>query len=424
MPHRNEETPDLGELQGQDVPLCRLSCQSSRRGTIRLLVNYGKGFDVALPVRQICHGKLLMKENEEFCLEMFKRMLQMSSAVSFRNVAMTNNGECTVRKVMYSDCVSKRRNFFGGRLRKGVLKSAFLATAALGLVGSSAFAADLPTRKGPPIAPVYVPPAFTWTGFYVGVNAGYAWVNNDRNNNLGFPFVGAVPIGGTFIPVASSGSSNRGGFTGGVQAGYNYQFGLGSGFVLGAEADIDWADINRNRNSGVLFGSFTLPQFPGTVFTPSGIATTHNSNNQYIGTVRLRAGYAFDRFLVYATGGLAYGGVVNNNNTSGTAIVATTAPGAVIPTTGVIALTPTQTIIGNGISSRSSSTRAGWTLGAGVEYAFTPNWTVKAEYLFEDFGHVHSAPGFFLPGVATAFNNSNRDIQVNVVRVGLNYKFW
>ena len=78
----------------------------------------------------------------------------------------------------------------------------------------------------------------------------------------------------------------------------------------------------------------------------------------------------------------------------------------------------------HGITSRSSSTKAGWTVGGGVEYAFTPNWTVKGEYLYENFGHVNSAPGFFLPGVATAFNNSNRSINVNIVRVGLNYKFW
>jgi outer membrane immunogenic protein len=355
---------------------------------------------------------------------MFKPMLQMSSGFFFRNVAMNNNGECTVRKVMYSDCVSKRRDFFRGRLRKSVLKSAFLATATIGLIGGSAFAADLPTRKGPPIAPVYVPPPFTWTGFYVGLNAGYAWLNNQRNDNVGFPFVGAIPVGGAVVPFASSGNSNNGGFIGGVQAGYNYQFGIGSGFVLGGEADIDWADINRNRNNGVLFGSFTLPQFPGSVFTPSGIATSnHNNNNQYIGTVRLRAGYAFDRILVYATGGLAYGGV-NNNNNVGSAIVATTAPGFVIPTTNIIAVTPTQTVIGSSLGSRSSSTRAGWTIGGGVEYAFTPNWTVKGEYLFEDFGHANRAPGIFLPGAATVFNSSSRDVQVNVVRVGLNYKFW
>jgi outer membrane immunogenic protein len=383
-------------------------------------------------MRQICHGSIEIKADRLFCLEMFKQIGQMSSSFSFRNVAMGNNGECTVRKVMYSDCVSKRRNFFRGRLRKGVLKSAFLATATLGLVGSSAFAADLPTRKGPPPAPIYVPPPFTWTGFYVGVNAGGAWLNNNRNNNFGFPFVGAVPIGGTFLPVASGGSSNNGGFIGGIQAGYNYQFGLGSGFVIGGETDIDWADINRNRNNGILFGSFTLPQFPGTLFTPSNIAAVghnNNNNNQYIGTVRARVGYAWDRILVFATGGLAYGGVNRNNNNTGGLITATTLSCAVcvVPLSGGatnVTGAPVTTLIPSAIGTRSSSTKTGWTVGGGVEYAFTPNWTVKAEYLYANFGHVNSAPGFVLPGAAAVFNNQNRTIDVNIVRVGVNYKFW
>src|SRR4029077_9936994 len=97
---------------------------------------------------------------------MFKPMLQMSSGFFSRNVAMSNNGECTVRKVMYSDCVSKRRDFIRGRLRKSVLKSAFLATGTIALHGGSPFAAELPTRQFPPIVPDYVPPPFTWTGFY------------------------------------------------------------------------------------------------------------------------------------------------------------------------------------------------------------------------------------------------------------------
>jgi outer membrane immunogenic protein len=326
---------------------------------------------------------------------------------------------------MYSTCVSQ----LGRKTFRARLKSAVLATAALGILGGSALAADLPSRKGPPLAPVYVPPAFTWTGFYVGVNAGGGWTNNNNTSNNGFPFVGAVPVGGAFIPFASSGSSNRSGFLGGVQAGYNYQFGYGSGFVIGAETDIDWANINRNKNNGVVFGSFTLPQFPGTVFTPSNIATSsHSNNNQYIGTVRLRAGYAWDRILVYATGGLAYGGV-NNNNNVGSALTATTLSCGVcvVPLTGGatnVTGVPVTTVIGSSLGSRSSSTKTGWTVGGGVEYAFTPNWTVKGEYLYENFGHVNSAPGLVLPGVATAFNNSNRSINVNVVRVGLNYKFW
>ena len=200
---------------------------------------------------------------------------------------------------------SSRKTSLGSRL-----KTFGIAAGAISLLAGSALAADLPTRKGPPIAPVYVPPPFTWTGFYAGVNAGGGWASRNNNNNLGFPFVGAVPFGGSSIPFATSGNGgNQSGFIGGVQAGYNYQFGIGSGFVIGGETDIDWANINRNHSNNLLIGSFTLPQFPGTLFTPSNVATTSRNNNQYIGTVRLRAGYAWDRILVYATGGLAYGGV-------------------------------------------------------------------------------------------------------------------
>jgi outer membrane immunogenic protein len=87
---------------------------------------------------------------------------------------------------------------------------------------------------------------------------------------------------------------------------------------------------------------------------------------------------------------------------------------------------PVTTVIPSAIGTRvGSSTKTGWTVGAGVEYAFTYNWTVKAEYLFEDFGHVaNTAPGFVLPGVAAVVNNHNRDVQINIVRVGVNYKFW
>jgi len=304
------------------------------------------------------------------------------------------------------------------------MKRAVLATTALAtLLGvGTVFAADLPTRKGPPIAPVYVPPAFTWTGFYVGANAGYIWRNNNNNNNGALLPVGAVIVGGSgFFPVSSGGGS--GGFLGGVQAGYNYQFSPGAGFVVGAEADIDWANVSRNNsNNGALFSSFTLPQFPGTTFSPSGLAvSTHSNNNQWFGTLRLRAGYAWDRFLVYGTGGLAYGAITNNGNGFGAGLIATTTAGNVNPVSGVPG--PSTAFLG-GVTSNGSRSKAGWTLGAGAEYAITYNWTVKAEYLYANFGSQKSAPGFLFPGAAFAFNNHSRDLDVNVIRVGVNYKFW
>ena len=149
------------------------------------------------------------------------------------------------------------------------MKKYLLASvAALGLVAAgAASAADLPSRKGPVAAPVYVP-AFTWTGFYVGANAGYGW----GNVNASSTWAGrTVAIGDTD------------GFIGGGQIGYNYQMGQ---FVLGLEADLQAADLSTGSNA---FGD--------------------RVKTDYFGTVRARVGVAFDRFLPYITAGWAYGNV-------------------------------------------------------------------------------------------------------------------
>ena len=145
------------------------------------------------------------------------------------------------------------------------MKKYLLASvAALGLVAAgAASAADLPSRKGPVAAPVYMPPAFSWTGFYVGANAGYGWGNVNAN---GFANVGDLD-----------------GFVGGGQVGYNYQMGQ---FVLGLEADLQGADLSSGNNLGLV-----------------------NVKTEYFGTVRARVGVAFDRFMPYITGGWAYGNV-------------------------------------------------------------------------------------------------------------------
>lgn len=145
------------------------------------------------------------------------------------------------------------------------MKKYLLASvAALGLVAAgAASAADLPSRKGPIAAPVYMPPAFTWTGFYVGANAGYGWGNVNAN---GFANVGDLD-----------------GFVGGGQIGYNYQMGQ---FVLGLEADLQAADLSSGNNLGLV-----------------------RVKTDYFGTVRARVGVAFDRFMPYITGGWAYGNV-------------------------------------------------------------------------------------------------------------------
>ena len=156
------------------------------------------------------------------------------------------------------------------------------------------------------------------------------------------------------------GSANTSGWLIGVTAGYNWQA-LGSPWVFGLEGDIDWTNIR------------------GTVACATGGCETRN---RWLGTFRGRVGYAIDRVMPYITGGLAVGDV------------RVSAPGF----------------------AGASDTKAGWTLGAGIEGAVAPNWTAKLEYLYVDLGSVGcSAVGC---GVAT-----NANLRTNIVRVGLNYRF-
>src|SRR5215831_13881218 len=131
-----------------------------------------------------------------------------------------------------------------------------------------ASAADLP-RAVPYRAPAYVN-AYNWTGFYLGINGGGAWGSSDWNG----------------LAVSNSPS---GGMIGGT-AGYNWQ-GIGSPWVLGAEGDIDWTDLSDSIACGGL------------------ICQTKNG---WLGTVRGRVGYAWDRFMPYFTGGIAFGKVKAN----------------------------------------------------------------------------------------------------------------
>jgi outer membrane immunogenic protein len=161
----------------------------------------------------------------------------------------------------------------------GLLAATALTTAGL----SAATAADLP--QAPPPAPIIAAPIFTWTGFYAGVNAGWGWRDSNRQSVI---LDGAVP-GTLFFP-----DNGDGGFTGGGQIGYNYQIGS---FVIGLETDIQWADTDQGEDA-----AFIPAGAPG-VFVPG---VFDNNLSDWFGTVRARAGVAFDRVLIYATGGLAY----------------------------------------------------------------------------------------------------------------------
>ncbi len=161
------------------------------------------------------------------------------------------------------------------------LLAAGVATLAL---ATSALAADLPSRKAPPpVAPVVYAPVFTWTGAYLGVNAGYGW--------------GKVTKSGSFF-------NKPNGFVGGGQIGYNYQMG---NIVLGAEADIQYSGLEAQAKADTT----AIPVINGKL------------RPDWFGTVRPRVGYAIDRTLLYVTGGLAYGnqklsvdGLGSGSNTS------------------------------------------------------------------------------------------------------------
>ena len=182
-----------------------------------------------------------------------------------------------------------------------LLGSAALSAALLGL--SAASAADLPTRKE---APVYVAPVpvYNWTGFYLGANLGASF-SNGSTNIVGSPaFLTAIvnPLG---IPTSGYGN-NAAGFFGGAQAGYNYQINQA---VIGAETDMQWMSANPHGTSvsaGVLPGVGT-------------VTTSVSARMNWLGTTRLRAGFLpMDRFLLYVTGGLAYGGGSYNASITGT----------------------------------------------------------------------------------------------------------
>jgi outer membrane immunogenic protein len=273
------------------------------------------------------------------------------------------------------------------------MRTIIASTVAALLAGSAAFAADLPSRKSV-VAPPIVP-TFTWTGFYVGVNAGYSW--NDSKTHYSY----ALSNSADFAEFNALGlvpqrlGRNADGFTGGAQIGYNYQIGQ---FVLGAEADFQYLDARQSAGHSV-----TLLDANGSNAT---VSTGMRSSLNWLGTLRARAGYAFDRTLIYATGGLAYGRSENRS------FITSTGVDDDGPFTGLW-------------SGSKSSVRYGWALGAGVEYAITDNLTLKAEYLYYDLGRTK----YQIAGVSTDPDDEflgatvRRDNKGSIVRAGLNWKF-
>lgn len=257
---------------------------------------------------------------------------------------------------------------------------AVLSTVVVIGLASIASAADMPAKRLIHRAPV---PIFSWTGFYVGVNAGGHWGRDKVTTTTSVVnFSGAAAAN---IDAATPGTNSPSGFIGGLQAGYNWQV---SNIVLGLEGDVNFLTGNSSR-------SFL---FPGPAPAAGDLFTTKAKSN-FLATVRGRLGVTFDRALLYATGGLAIGTIKTTDSITVTA-------GTVLETTS------------------NSTSRAGWTVGGGLEYAFTNNWSAKIEYLYVDLGRFDTS----IPCVV-ACAVSEPDIIVhhkwtdNIARAGLNYRF-
>jgi outer membrane immunogenic protein len=232
------------------------------------------------------------------------------------------------------------------------------------------FAADLPAAA-PISQPAYLTPVYSWTGFYIGGNIGAGWSGlSDTNTNF------SDTLGSTFS------ASTNAQFLGGAQVGVNYEF--ANGIVIGAEALFDWASNSQNA-------IVTATDPTGTVAANIG-----TSNARWLTTVSGRLGYAWDRVLLYAKGGGAW--------------VATNTPAI------SVAGTPASF---TGISNTTSS---GYTAGFGVEWAFSGNWSVRAEYAYiglpnQTFTVAPAAPTF--GGDVITFSNRN----ISMVTGAINYKF-
>lgn len=248
-----------------------------------------------------------------------------------------------------------------------LLSAIALASSALGF-SFAANAADL-SRPPPPVykAPAVVAPPFSWTGFYIGGNVGAGWSRGSWTDSL---------FGLNWNP------NNNAVFIGGGQVGANYQI---QNFVVGLEADFDWAANNNNSSNSV------------TVITGAGPQTFQlSANNRWITTVAARVGYAWDRVLVYAKGG---GGWVGNGN-----------------------FTLLNVGTGATFTASNSNTNAGWLVGGGVEWAFAQNWTVRAEYDFLGLNNrSFTVPAGFPVLAGDTFSSNNRNVQM--ATVGINYLF-
>jgi len=251
------------------------------------------------------------------------------------------------------------------------LKKVLLLAASAAVLSSQVFAADMINSYEPaPVAAAVPASAFNWSGAYIGAHLGYGWGETHDINN---PQAEAKDIDGIL---------------GGLQVGYNAH--LPNNIVLGVEASASFADINEEW-----FGRDTN-EF-NSYYTEDKV--------EAVGALKARLGYAMDNFLPYVTGGLA---IARTKHVLGCD------QDLVDQTLGC------QANEGSFETSQSDTT-VGWTVGAGAEYAFDQNWSLKAEYLYTDIGT--NTVTLVDPNATAPINDREFDTHFHTVSFGINYRF-
>ncbi|MGB9115260.1 outer membrane protein [Bradyrhizobium sp.] len=262
----------------------------------------------------------------------------------------------------------------------------FIVSAAVvgALVGiTAATAADLPARTYTK-APVYVEPAFNWSGFYVGGNIGYSWGRSGNTAEISDLATGVI------LDTATS-RNDVNGVIGGAQFGYNWQI---SNWVAGFEADVQ----GSGERGSTAFTCVACGNGGGD------ITSTLTQKLSWFGTVRGRAGVLVTpTILLYGTGGLAYGEIDTGGSITGGTLQG-----------------PLNTVLFPGLNS----TQVGWAAGAGIEGRISGNWTMKLEYLYMDLGTVSAGPiatNILVPPRTNAGASYSSHFTDNILRVGFNY---
>ncbi len=262
--------------------------------------------------------------------------------------------------------------------------SAAVAVGFIALIGAGpVIAADLPVK-----APVTAL-AYNWTGIYAGVSAGVRWSDTTWTTDcaLGYPSCGGAAALSTHNPVGFDSTSARvGGYLG-----YNWQF--APSWLIGLEGDIAWGDSSKTETG-----------IPGTIAAAAALAATSDTatvKEKWDGSLRARIGFlANPSWLIYATGGVAWQSV--DLSASCTYLAAASLCG-----------------VGASRSETYSTTKAGWTIGGGVEAAFWGNWLGRLEYRYADYGNIDHT---FFVGTTSALSMSE-SLRTHTVLVGLAYKF-